>query len=53
MAYGVSRASQYAIRALVFLAARGKAEDAVPVRLIAEGEGIPHHFLAKLLPAKP
>jgi Rrf2 family protein len=48
MAYGVSKASQYAVRALVFLAAQAP-DDVVPVREIAEQEGIPHHFLAKLV----
>lgn len=47
MAYGISKAAQYAIRALVFLARQGDGE-VVPVREIAEAEGIPHHFLAKL-----
>jgi Rrf2 family protein len=47
MVYGVSRASQYAIRTLVFLA-RQRGDVVIPVREIADEEAIPHHFLAKL-----
>ena len=48
MGYGISRAAQYAIRTLVHLA-RQQASVASPVREIAESEGIPPHFLAKLV----
>ena len=48
MNYGISRAAQYAVRTLVHLAQQSAAE-ASPVRDIAEAEGIPPHFLAKLV----
>lgn len=48
MSYGISRAAQYAIRTLVHLAQQ-QAAVASPVRDIAESEGIPPFFLAKLV----
>jgi Rrf2 family protein len=48
MSYGISTAAQYAVRTLVHLA-RQPTSEATPVREIAEIEGIPPHFLAKLV----
>lgn len=48
MSHGISRAAQYAVRTLVHLALEHDAA-ASPVREIAEAEGIPPHFLAKLV----
>lgn len=48
MSHGVSRAAQYAVRTLVHLALE-RASASSPVREIAEAEGIPPHFLAKLV----
>jgi len=45
---GISRAAQYAVRTLVHLAL-GRPDAASPVKDIAEAEGIPPHFLAKLV----
>jgi Rrf2 family protein len=46
--HGISRAAQYAVRTLVHLAL-ARAAAASPVREIADAEGIPPHFLAKLV----
>lgn len=48
MAFGISKAAQYAIRALVFLAQRSASEASL-VRDIARHEAIPSPFLAKLV----
>jgi len=48
VSHGISRAAQYAVRTLVHLALE-PADAASPVKDIAEAEGIPPHFLAKLV----
>ncbi|RME07154.1 MAG: Rrf2 family transcriptional regulator [Deltaproteobacteria bacterium] len=48
MAFHVSKASQYAIRAMTHLA-RQPASEAVLIREIATEEGIPQPFLAKVI----
>jgi Rrf2 family protein len=48
VSHGISRAAQYAVRTLVHLALSADGA-ASPVRDIAEAEGIPPHFLAKLV----
>ncbi len=48
MAYGASKAAQYAIRALVHLAEQPAAQ-VVPVRTVSHAEQIPQHFLAKVV----
>jgi Rrf2 family protein len=47
MVHFISKGSQYAVRALVRLAR--DPSQALTVRQIADAEGIPHHFLAKLV----
>ncbi len=46
---GISTPAQYAVRALVCLAGRS-ASTTMRVREIADAEGIPYAFLAKLIP---
>lgn len=48
MSIMISKAAQYAIRALVHLAGLPP-EELTPIRTIAEQEGIPYPFLAKLV----
>jgi Rrf2 family transcriptional regulator, iron-sulfur cluster assembly transcription factor len=44
----LSRASEYAIRAMVYMAEKG-GESPTQLKDIAESEGIPFHFLAKTM----
>ena len=44
----LSRASEYAIRAMVYMAEKG-GENPTQLKDIAESEGIPFHFLAKTM----